>query len=318
MGAEQQLGLVADIGRHSVRFGLSEGDGPPRAVRRYELADHPTFTSALLAYLTAEKVENRSLPSALAVAGAARGDLINLTGSRWFISLSGIEAVLRARPRAINECAAGAMALAGLPSIAFRPLTSGGAPAIMPGRNFLVLSPSTGFGVSALVSDGDRLIPVASEAAHMRFAPGTPEEEQIVTALRRRGLCGSIEDMLAAGGLSAMLEHVTGRPGTIRAEDIAARLGQEPALRQTMNLYAGALGAVIGDLALAFGAWDGVFLIGPMMRALAPVLPMTIVMDRAQTRGAFRRQLSQLSLTLVLRDDLELLGAAALLRAGRA
>jgi glucokinase len=96
------IGLVADIGRQSVRFALSGGPAgiAPRETRSYHTADHATFTSALLAYLTEVGQRDAILPSVLAVAGAARGDLINLTGSRWYISLSGVEAVLRSRPRA--------------------------------------------------------------------------------------------------------------------------------------------------------------------------------------------------------------------------
>ena len=118
------VALVADIGRQSVRFGLTGGDAGlmPRDVRKYMTVEHPTFTSALVAYLGGVGLREARLPSVLAVAGAVRGDLINLTGSRWYISLSGVEAVLRVRPRALNECAANALALTMLPIAAFTPL----------------------------------------------------------------------------------------------------------------------------------------------------------------------------------------------------
>ena len=112
-----EVGLIADIGRVSVRFGLSGGPdrAAPRRIERYSTADHPTFTDALVAYLRKVGLENQPLPSALAIAGAVHGNLVNLTGSRWFVSLSGIEAVLRRAPRAMNECAANALAVAALP-----------------------------------------------------------------------------------------------------------------------------------------------------------------------------------------------------------
>ncbi len=118
-----EIGLVADIGRQSVRFALSGGAAGivPREMRSYHTAEHATFTSALLAYLSEVGQRDAVLPSVLAVAGAARGDLINLTGSRWYISLSGVEAVLRSRPRALNECAATALALTTLNQSAFTP-----------------------------------------------------------------------------------------------------------------------------------------------------------------------------------------------------
>lgn len=312
-GADR-LGLVADIGRHAVQFGLTHGGGEARAIRRFEAADHPTFTGALVAYLNAERVADRALPSALAVAGVARGDLISLTGSRWFISLSGIEAVLRARPRAVNECMAGAMALSALPAAAFRALTPGLVPAVSRGGAYLMIAPAAGLGVAALVSDGDRLVPVASEAAHMRFSPSTPDEEQLVARLRSRGCVGSLEEILAGEGLSAIHEQVTGRRATIRVEDLTGGGLRTPEARAMLDLYAGALGSAIGDLALAFGAWDGVFLTGPMLRALLPALPLSTLLARVQSKGPFRRQLSQLPLVQVLRDDLNLVGAAALLR----
>src|SRR3546814_1423510 len=92
MGADE-TGLVADIGRQSVRFGLSGGKQGlvPRDVHHFNTADHPTFTSALVAYLNRMGLENRTLPSALAIAGAVRGDVVNMNGSRWYISLSGVD-----------------------------------------------------------------------------------------------------------------------------------------------------------------------------------------------------------------------------------
>src|ERR1700753_4281559 len=98
-----QTGLVVDIGRQSVRFALSGGtaDITPREVRSFHTSEHSTFTAALLAYLDGVGISEPALPSALAVAGAARGDVINLTDSRWYISLSGIEVVLGVKPRAM-------------------------------------------------------------------------------------------------------------------------------------------------------------------------------------------------------------------------
>src|SRR3546814_2237049 len=88
--------LVADIGRQSVRFGLSGGKQGlvPRDVHHFNTADHPTFTSAPVAYLHRMGLENRTLPSALPIAGAVRGDVVNLTGSRGYLSFSGVAAVL--------------------------------------------------------------------------------------------------------------------------------------------------------------------------------------------------------------------------------
>jgi len=71
------------------------------------------------------------------------------------------------------------------------------------------------------------------------------------------------------------------------------------------------LGAFAGDLALTFGAWDGVFLTGAIARFLHPQLSDPGFRQRMENKTAFRRQLSEVPVALINRNDLELLGAAA-------
>ncbi|WP_204337484.1 glucokinase, partial [Klebsiella pneumoniae] len=132
----------------------------------------------------------------LAVAGAARGDLINLTGSRWYISLSGVEAVLRAPPRALNECAANALALTTLPPGAFTALHGPPPRAVEPGGNYVVIGTGTGLGVAALISAGGRLVPVQSEAGHIAFAPETADERKFAEFCRVRGHALDVETLV--------------------------------------------------------------------------------------------------------------------------
>jgi glucokinase len=308
-----ELALVADIGRHSVRFGLTGGDAglEPREVRRFSTADHPTFTSALLSYVTALKLQTAPLPAVLAVAGAVRGDLINLTGSRWYISLAGVEAVLRAPPRALNECAANALALTTLPSSSFATLPGPALHPVEPGRNFVVIGPGTGLGVSALIGAGGRLTPVQSEGGHIAFAPQTEEERRFAEHCAAKGIALEAETLLSASGLVLAYEALSGGRRIDRAEDVTRTIGRDPVSAAAVKLWTEYLGSFCGDLALAFGAWDGVFLMGAIARALHPQLAAPGVRRRMESKAAFRRQLAEVPLGLVTRNDLELLGAAA-------
>ncbi|MFC4845165.1 glucokinase [Hephaestia sp. GCM10023244] len=313
MGADE-TGLVADIGRQSVRFGLSGGACglAPRAVQHFNTADHPTFTSALVAYLRQMGLENRTLPSALAIAGAVRGDVVNMTGSRWYISLTGVEAVLRARPTALNECAAVALALTQLPDSVFMPLPGPTMRPARPGGTFLLVGPGTGLGVSALVTAGDRFVPVQSEAAHMTFAARTPEEARIVDYLARKARPASNEALLSGAGLVTAYEALSDG-NTLAPEEITRSAARDPIAHAALTTFIGALGSVIGDLVLAFGAWDGVFLTGAISRALHHQLADPLLRRRMTDKAAFGRQLAEVPITVVNRNDLELLGAAAAL-----
>ena len=309
------LALVADIGRQSVRFGLTGGDAglEPRDVRRFMTNDHPTFTSALVAYLTDVGLREERLPSVLAVAGAARGDLINLTGSRWYISLSGVEAVLRVPPRALNECAANALALTLLPASAFTPLHGPAPRAVEPGGNYVVIGTGTGLGVAALISAGDRLVPVQSEAGHMALTVSTPDERKFADFCARKGLAPDVELLISAPGLLLAYEALSDGQKLARPEDVTRAIGRDPAAAAAVKLFVEHLGSFAGDLALAFGAWDGVFLTGAISRALQPQLSDPAFRRRMESKAAFRRQLSEVPVALVNRNDLELLGAAAAL-----
>ncbi len=78
-------------------------------------------------------------------------------------------------------------------------------------------------------------------------------------------------------------------------------------------MVAGYLGAFIGDLVLAFGAWEGVYLTGPISRALQVQLSDARFRNRLEAKDAFRRQLGEVPVAIVNRSDLELMGAAAAL-----
>lgn len=312
---QQDLALVADIGRHSVRFGLTGGDGgeAPRAIRTFLTAEHPTFTSALVAYLGDAGLADARLPSVLAVAGAARGDLINLTGSRWYISLSGVEAVLRVPPRALNECAANALALTRLPSAAFTTLPGPAPRPLSPGGNYVVIGTGTGLGVAALVTVGGRLVPVQSEAGHMAFAATTPDERRFAERCAARGMAPDVEALLGAPGLCLAYAAMSGGSTLPRPEDVTRAADRDSIAAAAVRLYVEHLGAFAGDLALAFAAWDGVFLTGAVARALEPQLRDPGFRRRFEAKSAFRRQLAEVPVALVNRNDLELIGAAAAL-----
>lgn len=313
---EQGVALVADIGRQSVRFGITGGAAgtDPRDVRRFSNADHPTFTSALIAYLAELGLRDARLTSALAVAGAVRGDLINLTGSRWYISLSGVEAVLRVPPIALNEAAANALALTCLPPTAFTALPGPAVRPPAPGGNYAVIGVGTGLGVGALITARDQLVPVQSEAGHLGFSPQTPDEERFAAFCKARGMLVEVETLLSAQGLLLAHEALSGGKRLGMPEDVTRGLGRDPVCTAVVGMFIDHLGRFAGDLALTFDAWDGIYLTGAIARALQPQLMEPGFRRRMESRSAFRRQLAETPVALVNRNDLELIGAAAAIR----
>jgi len=162
-----------------------------------------------------------------------------------------------------------------------------------------------------LVSAGDRLVPVQSEAGHMAFAPGTSDERTFAQYCTAKGIQLDVEVLLSAPGLLLAYEALSGGKKLAKPEDVTRGAGRDPICTAVVRMFVEHLGAFAGDLALAFGAWDGVFLSGAISRALHPQLIEPGFRRRMESKAAFRRQLGEVPVALINRNDLELLGAAA-------
>jgi glucokinase len=311
------IGLVGDVGRHSVRFALANlaGDAAPHDIRRFDTDQHSTFTGALLAYLDEVGLRDARLPSALAIAGAVHGDLINLTGSRWFISVGGVGAVLGEVPGALNECAANALALTNLPAAAFASLPGPRALPPQVTKRYAVIGVGTGLGTAALVGDGVKLQAIDGEAGHMRFSPCTGEEARFEAWCTEQGIRAERETLVSAPGLSAAYAALSpaGTP-RIDSKEVTRRAPNDPVARAAVEMCAQALWGYASDIALAFGAWDGVYLMGALARALRPALATAAGRARFEAAGAFRRRLAAIPVSVVEVRDLELIGAAVAMR----
>lgn len=312
-------GLVADVGRHAVRFALADRQQAtaPYEVRRYGTEQHSTFTGALLAYLEEVGRRGARMESTLAIAGAVYGDLVNITGSRWYISLEGIAAVLGERPRAINECAANAMALTTFSERDFRPLPGPRPTQPSPRGRYLAIGVGSGLGNAGLLGDGQRFHTVDSEAGHMRLLLDTQDGQLILDWYARKGITPQRETFISGPGLASAYAALSGETDAsgIDPREVVRRATGDAQARAACDLVAGAIWMHASDMALAFGAWNGVFLMGAVARALAPMLAAPALRTRFESVGAFRRQMSLIPVSVVERDDLELAGAATAMRA---
>src|SRR3546814_15096961 len=98
---------------------------------------------------------------------------------------------------------------------------------VRPGGTFLLIGPGTGLGVSALITAGDRFVPVQSEAAHMTFAASTPEETRVVAHLARQARRTSNETLLSGPGL-VTASAALGRTATPAPQAITRNAARAP------------------------------------------------------------------------------------------
>lgn len=130
----------------------------------------------------------------------------------------------------------------------------------------------------------------------MTASPETPEEMDIFDRLHRRHSHVSFERILA-----------------LESRDATWSAGMTPDAIRVIR--AGLLGSFAGSVALAFGAWDGVYVGGPQMAALTTPEPVGSFHERFVSKGRYRNQLVRVPIWGIEQTNVALTGAAACLAA---
>lgn len=312
--------VVGDIGKTSARFALTDASGNfvQSSVRTYSSDNHNTISGALMAFK--EECGLPVLPGrcALAVAGVPRGDTISITNSRWFISRSGLAAMLKHPPLVINDFAANVWAVSATHQ---RDLQAVGAaaPSNGPGT-FVVIGMGAGLGVAAFMRSEDGAVSVMpTEAGHSEFTDDSPELAPYVAALRREARGSHAEGLLSLRGLASLRNAIAadqGQSSRLETGDqvIQAAARGDPHARKATDLFAKSLWRFAGNLTLIYGAWDGVFLTGAMVNALRSVLRQAESRQRFVIPGPYATMLRNVPAAFLLLDHSELRGAAEAIR----
>lgn len=313
--------LVADVGGTNIRFGLAVPGLPgvlaPDSIRALRVDAFDTPSAATRYYLDA--IGSRPSGAIYAVAGPTDGESAQLTNHRWAFSAAELRRALGIKAvTLINDFAAIAHALPSLAGTDLSTLGPGMAPAsATEPRTLAVVGPGTGLGVAALVLRNGVPLVLETEGGHSTFAPETPEEIEILGRIAHRFGRVSWERVLCGSGLVNIhlaLCEIAGAssPESVTPESITERANarSDPRCVRTVEVFCGLLGAFAGDVALGFGAWDGVYLAGGIPVPLAPWLEQGEFRRRFENKGRFAATMARVPAALILHPYPGLLGAA--------
>lgn len=315
---ESKLAVIADVGRHKVRLCLTDHDGRlrPETLRVYAPSQQSTISGALSAF--GQECELATLPRrcAVAVSGAAVGDIISVTNSRWFVSRSGLTAMLQAPPLILNDFAASAWAIsADDTGTQFDTIAGARIDTAAPGTRCLI-GIGSGLGVAVISRDAHgRVHVLPTEAGHSHF-PGAPAELQpVIERIQRTKGAVTAEDLISARGLLAIYQAVVAIDGGIvRATEVEGVLrlcaSDDATARKAAELFCHALWHFAGNMALAYGAWDGVMLTGSVAHALRGLIRLPELSADFVVAGPYQRQLREVPRARVDLAHAELHGAA--------
>jgi glucokinase len=183
------------------------------------------------------------------------------------------------------------------------------------GSTKLVIGVGTGFNSSPVYETPlGRIVP-PSESGHVSLPIRTESDLRLMRDVETIHGFPSVEDVLSGRGLErvyAWLSEEAGRPTEKSAADIVAgcETGSDPLAREAVRVFVRILGSVAGNLALIFLPFGGVYLIGGVMRHVAPFLDEFDFAGAFRDKGRFAGFMGNFGVAVV-EDDYAALGGAA-------
>jgi glucokinase len=312
----QRPRLIGDIGGTNARFAIAN-DGQFGEPTNIATIDHPSFESAIAAYLEGPGAGVPIRDAAFAVAGPVSGDQVVLTNHNWSFRLSDIRRRFAFDTlRIFNDFAGIALAL---PFVTDGDIIGVGGGEAAAGFPKAAIGPGTGLGMSALVPSGkDDWIVVSGEGGHVTLAPEDERESALLAVLRRRYDHVSAERLISGAGLVNLYEtlcemdgapSVGYKPSQITDEDIAAI---DPHCQEAVAMFCAMLGAVAGNLALTVGARGGVYIAGGIVPRLGRRFAESAFRRRFEAKGRFKPYLAAIPTSIIIHGNPALLGLAKL------
>jgi glucokinase len=315
--------LLADVGGTNARFALADpGAAAPLlddSIRHYAVAEFPSLADAARHYLQATGAH--AAQAVFSVAGPVLGDAVRMTNHPWVIGIDATRTALGLDAlRVVNDFVAQAMAIRLLAETDVRMLgTPPWRPLARDEGTYAILGPGTGLGVGALLVRAGRTLAVATEAGHIGFAPTSEAQCKLLQALAQRFGRVSNERLVSGDGLVNLHQaqaEIDGQAGgaavTVPADVPAGAAAGDPRCQRTLTVFCEVFGAVAGDTALGFGAWNGVFLSGGVVPHLLDALLQPGFRQHFEAKGRHSEAMARVPTAAVLHPQPGLLGAAAI------
>jgi len=279
-------------------------------------ADFADIALAVQAYLARAGV-GAPVAACIGIANPVTGDQITMTNHHWSFSIEALQKRLSLRKlKVINDFTALALALLSLPQAQRTQL---GGQVASPHSAIALIGPGTGLGVSGLIPHGDSgWSAIAGEGGHITLAAHTALEYQVIEHIRAQYGHVSAERVLCGQGLVDLHLALSAVQQPSAAQDITpveivqrALTDKDAACLQTLDMFAGFLGSVAGDLALTLGARGGVYIGGGIVPRLMGWFETSSFRQRFEAKGRFATYLQQIPVWVIQAKESPALWGAA-------
>lgn len=315
---EPLYAVVADIGGTNARFSrVNLNTLTMDKVKVYPCLNFSSLVSALMFYQQ-EQCLLELKQVVIAIACPVIDDYVSMTNFHWQFSIKEVQSQLNLENfYVINDFTAIAMSL---PFLAQKEMVQVGGGQSDLCKPRVILGAGTGLGVAHLISTTEGFIPLAGEGGHMTWAPQNEQEVFIQRYLTAHYDHVSWERLLSGPGLEnlylALAAYQKKQVRSLTAKEITAKAlkGGSLLAKETIGQFLASLGAFAGDLALAVGAWGGVYIAGGIIPKFLDLIDSSEFRRRFESKGRSSHVTCQISTHIVLAKQPGLLGAAVYLK----
>ncbi|MDX7951423.1 glucokinase [Lichenihabitans sp. Uapishka_5] len=307
--------VVCDVGGTNCRIaGQAIPGGPLLSLGSLKTADFAGLAPAIRS-VTSDSFRPRSV-IACGAGPVEDGRVLKLTNAPWIMDGPQIARDLGlAAGLLLNDFEAQALSLPALRPEWLHPI---GSPVGSVGGVRVILGPGTGLGIGGLIEAGGRLVPLASEACHIGFAPEADDEVRLWPHLERAHGRITTESVLSGAGLErlhrARLVSDGKAPQDMTAAEItnAALADRASVAAGTVALYWRLIGRFAGDMAVTFKATGGVTLAGGILPRVVDLLDPLAFRAAFEAKAPVGRLAESIPTQLIVHSDSVLGGMAAI------
>jgi glucokinase len=308
--------LVADIGGTNARFALADQANRLHALQVLPCAAYASMDSAIRHYLSqvgAPLIQD----AVIAIATPIQGDQVKMTNHHWEFSIEATRQLLGFRTLlVVNDFAALAMSLPFLGKEGIVRLDQNG---IIREGFKAVIGPGTGLGIAGLIPQPYGWHPLPTEGGHVDFAPNDELEIEILRLLWRDYPHVSPERLVSGPGIALLYQTLRTIAGlsvsaATPAEVVEMALSENcVTATQTLKVFSGLLGSVVGNAALMLNSVGGVYLGGGVIGKLGPTFDVQAFRSRFVAKGRFEKYLDAIPNYLIVSEHPAFIGAVELL-----
>lgn len=319
--------VCGDIGGSKILLqALQSSDGAlqVRYEQQYDSRAYAGFSDVLRDFLGKAGMNHAGCnPAAacLAVAGPVVAQRAKLTNLPWLMDAVAIAAEFSIPSvKLINDFEAVALGI--------EALSAGDLITLQPGKPQaqgvrVALGAGTGMGVAWLTWQGERYLPLPTEAGHMDFAPANELQAGLLEYLRKKFGHVSVERVLSGPGLTDIFNFLQANlgagSGLVKANmdsDDAAQVNdlalnrKHPIAVKALDLFVEIYGAYAGNLALAGLSRGGVYVAGGIAPKIIGRLGEGGFMQAFCSKGRYSAMMREIPVHVVMNQKVGLLGAA--------